>query len=149
MYIFESFHEFWINLMKILLQGVKGKVKLEGSWKMDQEECNQKCNEAREIAPLKRDIEDSIYFFSFLVITKSHISPSTKGQKISEANFKVFIWTKNEYFLYFCPKSQLISKRLFGNFNSSKKRTKKFYLMLNCFSSFFGRIEDTKKTFRN
>ena len=45
-------------------------------------------------------------------------------------------------------KGQLISKCLFGIFNSSKKETKKFvlwYLKSNCFRSFFGRIEDTQK----
>ena len=74
--------------MKILLQGVKGKVKLEGSWKMDQEECNQKCNEAREMALFKRDIEDSIYFFFFfgyyqkLYIPKYSINTSDKPQKV-------------------------------------------------------------------
>ena len=57
-------------------------------------------------------------------------------------------------------KRQLISKCLFGNFNTNKKRTKKFdftkghffilseekgpllwYLKSNCFRSVFGRIE--------
>ena len=35
------------------------------------------------------------------------IMPKAKGQLISEANFKVFIWTKNrtKIFLYFCPSS--------------------------------------------
>ena len=61
--------------MKILLQGVKGKVKLEGSWKMDQEECNQKCNEAREMALFKRDIEDSIYFFFLFWLLPKVIYP--------------------------------------------------------------------------
>ena len=54
-------------------------------------------------------------------------------------------------------KGQLISKCLFGVFNSSKKRTKKFDSTTmvydtsrsNCFHSFFGRIQNTKKTFRN
>ena len=53
-------------------------------------------------------------------------------------------------------KGHLISKGLFGVFNSSKKmneKTKKFnltvlwYLWCNCFCSFFGRIEDIKKFF--
>ena len=51
-------------------------------------------------------------------------------------------------------KGQLISKCLFGFFNSSKKQTKDFCLSrlrqkLEFSSSFFGRIEDTKRTFRN
>ena len=52
-------------------------------------------------------------------------------------------------------KGQLISKCLFGVFNSPKKRTKTIQLQVpivvksNFFRSFFGRIEDTKKTFRN
>ena len=51
-------------------------------------------------------------------------------------------------------KGQLISKCLFGIFNSPKKQTKNstlllWYLKSNCFHSFFGRIEDTKRTFRN
>ena len=47
-------------------------------------------------------------------------------------------------------KGQLISKCLFVIFNSPNKRTKKFDLTTmapNCFCSFFGRIEDTKKHF--
>ena len=51
-------------------------------------------------------------------------------------------------------KGQLISKGLFCVFNSSKKRTKnlcpgRLGQKLKFSSSFFGRIEDTKKTFRN
>ena len=51
-------------------------------------------------------------------------------------------------------KGQLISKCLFGIFNSSKKRTKNFCpsrlgQKLKFSSSFFGRIEDTKMSFRN
>ena len=51
-------------------------------------------------------------------------------------------------------KGQLILKLLFGIFNSPKKQTRKFDfttmdLKLNCFRLFFGRIEGTKKTFRN
>ena len=48
-------------------------------------------------------------------------------------------------------KGQLISKCLFDILNSSKKRTKKFDLttMILQVQLFFGRIEDTKKTFRN
>ena len=51
-------------------------------------------------------------------------------------------------------KGQLILKRLFFIFNSPKKLTKilallPWYLKSNCFCSFFERIEDTKKTFRN
>ena len=51
-------------------------------------------------------------------------------------------------------KGQLISKGLFVFFNSSKKRTKNVFASrlgqkLKFSSSFFGRIEDTKKTFRN
>ena len=53
-------------------------------------------------------------------------------------------------------KGQLISKCLFGVFNSPIKWSKKIQLevitiivKLNFFRSFFGGIEDTKKTFRN
>ena len=51
-------------------------------------------------------------------------------------------------------KGQLILKGLFCVFNSSKKRTKNFYpsklgQKFKFSSSLFGRIEDTKKTFRN
>jgi hypothetical protein len=51
-------------------------------------------------------------------------------------------------------KGQLISKCLFGIINSPKKRTKKldFTTMVpqvELFSFVFGRIEETKKTFRN
>ena len=57
-------------------------------------------------------------------------------------------------FLKTVLKGQLISKFLFGIFNSPKKRTKKldFNTMVpqvELFRSFFGRIEDAKKTFRN
>ena len=54
------------------------------------------------------------------------------------------------------PKGQLISKGLFGVFNSSKKRTKKFDQTLCTYYDTSGRIvfvhflkefEDTKKTF--
>ena len=54
-----------------------------------------------------------------------------------------------------CVKGQLISKCLLGIFNSPKKQTKKNQLYYYGTSSrivfvrFFGRIEDTKKTFRN
>ena len=56
--------------------------------------------------------------------------------------------------IFFTTKGQLISKYLFGIFNSPKKRTKNstlllWYLKSNSFCSFFGRIEDTKKTFWN
>ena len=45
----------------------------------------------------------------------------------------------------YIDKGQLISKCLFGIFNSSKKRTKKLlrYIQSNGFCSLFGRIEDT------
>ena len=50
-------------------------------------------------------------------------------------------------------KSKLISKCLLGVFNSSKKQTKEpnstMIPQVNFFRSFFRRIEDTKKTFRN
>ena len=52
-------------------------------------------------------------------------------------------------------KGQLISKGLVGILNSPKKRTKKFNLQYYdtsgrlVFVRFFGRIEDTKKAFRN
>ena len=42
-------------------------------------------------------------------------------------------------------KGQLISKGLFGVFNSSKKRQTKNQERLNYFCSLFGRIVDTKK----
>ena len=49
-------------------------------------------------------------------------------------------------------KGQLVSKCLFGIFNSPKIKRKKstlllWYLKSNCFLSFFGKIEDTKNTF--
>ena len=52
------------------------------------------------------------------------------------------------------PKDQLILKGLFGVFNSSKKRMKNFCpsslgQKSKLSSSFFGRIEDTKESFRN
>ena len=52
-------------------------------------------------------------------------------------------------------KGQLISKCLFSVLNSPKKRTKTirlelpYYNKVKFFHSFFGTIEDTKKTFRN
>ena len=51
-------------------------------------------------------------------------------------------------------KGQLTSKGHFGFFNSSKKRTKNFCpswlgQKFEFSSSFYGRIEDTKKPFRN
>ena len=48
-------------------------------------------------------------------------------------------------------KGQLISKGIFGFFNSPKKRTKNFWLgqKLTFSSLFFGRIEDTKISFRD
>ena len=53
----------------------------------------------------------------------------------------------------YIDKGQLISKCLFAIFNSSKNRMKKFDLNTmvpqDCFHLLFGRIEDTKKTFRN
>ena len=55
---------------------------------------------------------------------------------------KMYILTNIE------TKGQLISKCLFGIFNSPKKTNELlWYLKSNCFRSFFGRIEDTKKTF--
>ena len=59
---------------------------------------------------------------------------------------------ENIFFKY-SAKGQLISKGHFG-FNSPKKRTKDFCLSrlgqkFEFSSSFFGRIEDTKKKFRN
>ena len=52
------------------------------------------------------------------------------------------------------PKGQIILKCLFGVLNSSKKRSKNFCprklgQKVEFSSSFFGRIEDIKKTFRN
>ena len=50
-------------------------------------------------------------------------------------------------------KGQLISKDLFGIFNFPKKRTKKIDFITIVphvkWFSFFGRLEDIKKTFRN
>ena len=61
----------------------------------------------------------------------------------------------NLFTLLSTTKGQLISKCLFGIFNSPKKPTKKFefttmvpQVKLFLFV-FWGRIEDTKKTFRN
>ena len=56
--------------------------------------------------------------------------------------------------LFLVDKVQLILKYLFDFFNSPKKRTKNstsllWYIKSNCVHSFFGRMEDTKKTFRN
>ena len=64
------------------------------------------------------------------------------------------MWISNLKALQKVLKCQLISKGLFCVFNSSKKQTKNFYLSrlgqkLKFSCSFFGRIEDTKKTFRN
>ena len=56
------------------------------------------------------------------------------------------------YWIHTLGKGQLISKCLFGVFNSSKTRTKTIRLEVtrsNFFCSFFGRIEDTKKTLWN
>ena len=55
---------------------------------------------------------------------------------------------------YVGVKGQLFSKGLLGVFNSPVKRTKNVYLSklgqkFEFSSSFFGRIEDTKKAFRN
>ena len=66
-----------------------------------------------------------------------------KNKKISKQSV-IILW----------PKGQLISKRLFGVFNSPKKQQKQFNLRyhsgkIKLFHLFFGRIEDTKKTFRN
>ena len=51
------------------------------------------------------------------------------------------------------PKGQLILKYLFGIFNSPQMEQKMILLLLylksNCFRLIFGRIENTKKTFRN
>ena len=46
-------------------------------------------------------------------------------------------------------KGQLILKCLSGVFNSPKKRTKTIRLEVPIFSFVFGRIEDTKKIFRD
>ena len=63
--------------------------------------------------------------------------------------------SKSAQFLCFynvVSKGQLISKGLVGLLSSSKKGTKKiqprvlWYLRSTCFCSFFGRIEDTKKS---
>ena len=62
---------------------------------------------------------------------------------------------KKTYVASHCnTKGQLISKGLFGVFNSPKKRTKNVCLSrlgqkFEFSNSFFGRIKDTKKTFRN
>ena len=58
--------------------------------------------------------------------------------------------TVKQYGNNFILNGQLISKCLFGIFlQFSKKTNKKWYFKLNSFRSFFGRIENTKKTFRN
>ena len=46
-------------------------------------------------------------------------------------------------------KDQLISKGLFGAFNSSEKRTKTSRPEVEFYRSFFGRIQGTNKSFRN
>ena len=62
---------------------------------------------------------------------------------------------KKTYVASHCnTKGQLILKGLFGVFNSLKKRTKnvcpnRLGQKFEFSWSFFGRIEDTKKTFRN
>ena len=66
-------------------------------------------------------------------------------------------WEINNTLLNGCwqmHKGQLISKGLFGFFNSSKKRTKIFCpsrlgQKLKLLGSFFGRIEETKMSFQN
>ena len=67
---------------------------------------------------------------------------------IFKSNLDVFIESHS------IPKGQLISKWLFGFFNSPKKWTKNFCpsrlgQKLTFSSSFFGRIEDTKISFRD
>ena len=94
---------------------------------------------------LSRHKYHSVYSQCFL----SWFFETTKNTKLSLFDVCVVLPTK-------VFKGQLISKCLLGIFNSSKKRTKKvglatiqWYLKSICFHSFFGRIEDTKKTFRN
>ena len=102
-----------------------------------------------------------LYFVEFQSVLIYYI-----GMYVNFRNFLLIydlILHENEVFLlYFLlllegaikefVKGQLISKELFGFFNSSKKRTKNFCpnklrQKLTFSSSFFGRIEDIKVSF--
>ena len=50
---------------------------------------------------------------------------------------------------WFCSKFRTTDYRFFQKTNKKIRPTYLWYLKLNCFHSFFGRIEDTIKTFRN
>jgi hypothetical protein len=72
----------------------------------------------------------------------------TRIQISSSSQVEINFWQRH------IGKGQLISKGLFGFFNSPKKRTKNFCpsrlgQKLTFSSSFFGRIEDTKSSFRD
>ena len=55
-----------------------------------------------------------------------------------------------KHWIIIISKGQLISKCLFGIFNSPKKRNKnQLYSKVELFLSVFGRIQDTNKTFQN
>ena len=88
------------------------------------------------------------FFFSYVKFLGMK-KPLVRRSRTSEGRDSRSLYKK----LWVAGKGQLISKCLFGIFNSPKKRTKNstlllWYLKSNCFCSFFGRIEDTKRTFR-
>ena len=81
----------------------------------------------------------------FQPITKELCNQIVTGWKISR---------RSEFSLHWFSKGQLISKGILGFFNSPKKRTKNFCpsrlgKKLKFSSLFYGRIEDTKISFRN
>ena len=81
----------------------------------------------------------------FQPITKELCNQIVTGCKISR---------RSEFSLHWFSKGQFISKGLLGFFNSPKKRTKNFCpsrlgQKLTFSSSFSGRIEDTKISFRD
>ena len=102
----------------------------------------------------KKSILENYFFFirnlAYLILgnkvfQKLKISKNVHNKKGS---------LKPIFLLFDLPKGQLISKGLFGFFNSPKKRTKNFCSSrlgqkLTFSSSFFGRIEDTKISFRD
>ena len=62
---------------------------------------------------------------------------------------KLMVGFENWEYIVLKIKGHLISKGLFGVFNSSEKRTKTSRPEVEFFRSFFGRIQDTNKSFRN
>ena len=82
------------------------------------------------------------------VFTNIHLMLRNRLQCYSKSHFMLF------FQLFHFAKGQLISKGHFGFFNSPEKRTENFCTSrlgqnFEFSSSFFGRFEDTKKTFRN